>query len=154
MYVIVPNEQIHHHVVSSKSYIWTTKQIEVTTNMDWRQRTAIIAKIASDYGRGAILSNDPYKLEDLCHKYGGVVQEIRTGRVLGMYTQGYALTSNYHLLDIKSMHNHKNLSYINGVIKDMRVTSVTDGVQSILFVSCLTDIPEAIELLGQRVFTR
>ena len=154
MYAIAPNQQIHHHTVSAKTYIWATKQVDVNEHMTWQQRTAIIAKMANEHGRGAVLSNDLCQLEDLCHRYGGVVQEIRTGHVLGMYTQGYALYSQQDKMDIRSRHIFKNLIYVNGIINDMRVTHVSDGIQNIFFVSCLTDIPEVIELLGERVFTR
>lgn len=153
MYVIVPGRPVHHHDVTRKTHIWSTKTIPLTVNMSFQQRTAAVANYANGHGRGAVLSNNPWMLEDLCHKYGGVVQELRTGKVLGYYTCGHELYTNINLMDIRSIHNHGNVSFTNGIIKNMRVTHITDGIQNILFVSSLTDIPEVIELLGERVFT-
>lgn len=150
VFAIVPNVQLHHHMMSSQLYIWSTKVLDTVRTDGWQLKTKKIGLHAAELQRGALLSNDLNQLEALCMKYGGVIQDIRTGEVLCLNRNGWGLETwtargkPFHYGDILLYQGH---SIVQG--QYVRTEFKTDGHTTMNYVAHITDIPEVVILLGR-----
>lgn len=151
LYAVLPNTQIHHHTVSLRLYMFSTRILETNRDDDWGTKTKKIGQHATEQQRGVLLATDLAELELLCMKYGGVVQDIRTGDVLCMNRNGYAF-ENWNVTS-KPWNLTEHVIMYHGFtdIKGVHVRNEfkTDGHSSMNFVLHLSEIPEVIELLGR-----
>lgn len=151
LYAVLPKAQLHHHTVSLRSYIYSTKILETDRADDWGTKTKKIGLLAADQQRGALLSNDLIELETLCMKYGGVVQDIRTGEVVCMNRNGYAFenwtvrSKPWNLTEYVIMYQGSAMVQNHYVRNEFK----TDGHSTMNFVLHMSEIPEVIALIGR-----
>lgn len=151
LYAVLPNTLIHRHTVALRSYILSTKIIATDRSDDWSLKTKKIGLHATEQQRGLLLSNDLAELEALCMKYGGVVQDIRTGDVLCLNRNGYAFdnwtarTKPWRLTESVIMYQGSAMVQGHYVRNEFK----TDGHSTMNFILHISEMPEVIELLGR-----
>lgn len=150
IYAIVPGTQEHHTRIAAKLYIYSTKTLQTTAADSWQLKTRKIALLAEELNRGAILGNDIHSLEALCMKYGGVIQDIRTGEVLTINRNGYALEQ---WTATSQPFHYESLTMVSGLANvgafQVRTEYRSNGNHSMHYVKHLTETPEVIGLLGR-----
>lgn len=153
IYVVIPGIQEHHTRMCSKLYMWSTKTLVTNRADDWRLKTKQIATLAADQNRGAVLGNDLVGLEALCVKYGGVIQDIRTGEVLAMSRNGWAFEN---WAATSKPFYYDDLTLVSGYAvvdgRSVRNEYKTNGRVSLNYIRNITDAPEVIELLGRETY--
>lgn len=153
MYVIVPNEQYHSDRTSSYTHAYSTFIPNINAEMSPKQKCAVIAKMANDKNRGAILTTNEDEAVDLAVKYGGVVTNLRTGETIYTQFKGIAL----HEFTFKSsIYPGKGYNEVSGETTcgiRIQYRVMHNGLE-LLFAKHVTDLPEVVALLGQKHYIK
>lgn len=157
MFVCVPQSQLHTDNISNRTHIYTTKVLVTERTDSWKVKTAQIGKLASENNRGCILGTSMKELADICTKYGGVIQDIRTGEILLTVQNGSALVDWQIVGKFVELAGGIKLwfGYVPYKNSQIRLFHKRNGRgQSMTFIRHVTDIPEVIELLGECKYVR
>lgn len=158
MYAIVPTNLLNSFDLAPKSFfIYSNKALVISELDTLKYKIRQIALLAADDQRGCVIDSHPHNLIELCRKYGGVVQCLRTGQKIYVQQNGEAL-SRWTL--VGKPYIFDTVSHYKGVVEftaldetyEAPIVHLTNGRSCVTFVRHITDIPEIVALLKQRTY--
>ena len=156
MYAIIPTAMLSSFSLAPKSfYIYSNKSLVISDMDTLKYKIKQIALLSADDQRGCVIDSHPHKLVELCNKYGGVVQCLRTGKKIHVCQNGEALT-NWTLVgkpyvhDTVTQYKGEVVLVANGEMYEAPIVHLTNGHSCVTFIRHITDIPEVVELLKHR----
>lgn len=158
MYVIIPNILLNSEELSHKCfYVYTNKALVINELDTLKYKIKLLGTVAATDNRGCVIDSHPHDLVQLCNKYGGVVQCLRTGRKIHVCQNGSALETwsmvgkPYQCGDVLQIKGEVLLSSENETYT-APIVHLTNNINCVTFIRHITDIPEVVDILKHRPY--